>query len=206
MRQSFPARWALILLTCCSGCGSVPIRYYTLTPPAVPGTIVASTPALPAGAVAVHLPAQDNRLEMIVRDGTDELVPLDNEHWASPLADQIRDAVRMELRRALSESPAPASGQGAGAIRVRIDVQRMDAELERYTVLEATWTVAFTGSTVSGRTGPCFFRAYDPIGAGYGGVVQGYQQEVKELTDDIGADVIALRATGHGQCGDRTIS
>ena len=206
MRQSFPARWALLLLTCCSGCASVPIRYYTLTAPAVPGTNIASTPALPAEAVGVHLPVQDNRLEMTVRVGTDELVPLDNEHWASPLADQIRDAVRIELRRELSESPASASGQGAGAIRLRIDVQRMDAELERYTVLEATWTVGFTGSTVSGRTGPCFFRSYDPISAGYGGVVQGYRQEVKELSDDIAADVIALLTTGHGQCGYKTIT
>jgi uncharacterized protein len=149
---------------------------------------------------------QDDRLEMIVRDGTDKLVLLDNEHWASPLADQIRDAVRLELRRELSEYPAAASGQGPGTILVRIDVQRMDAELERYTVIEATWTVGLTGSSVSGRTGPqtCFFSSYEPIGAGYGGVVQGYQQEVKALSDDIGAEVIALLTTGHGQCDHRT--
>jgi uncharacterized protein len=207
VRQFSCARWAL-LLACCSGCTSVPVRYYTLTPPAAPGTHVTTGPAVTADAVRVHLPMQDDRLEMIVRDGTDELVPLDNEHWASPLADQVRNAVRTELQRKLSESSALASGQGPGAIRVRIDVERMDAELERYTVLEATWTVGFTGSTVSGRAGPrtCFFRSYQPISAGYGGVVRGYQREVKALSDDIGAEVIALLTTGHGQCGVRTIA
>jgi uncharacterized protein len=151
---------------------------------------------------------QDNRVEMLVRDGTDELVPLDNEHWASPLADQIRDAVRVELQRKLSESLASASGQVPGAIRVRIDVQRMDAALERYTVLEATWTVDFTGSTLLDRTGPhmCFFRSYAPIGPGYDGVAQGYQRQVKGLSDDIGAEVIALLTTGHSQCAARTIA
>ena len=208
MRQFFPALWALLFLTCCSGCTSVPIRYYTLTPPAVPGTNVTISPALPADAVGVRLPMQDNRLEMIVRDGTDELVPLDDEHWASPLADQIRDAVRMELQRELSESVASASGQGRGAIRVRIDVQRMDAELERYTVLEATWTVGIADSTVRDRTGleTCFFRSYAPISSGYDGIVQGYQRQVKALADDIGTEVIALLTTAHGQCGEKTVA
>lgn len=208
MRQFVPASWALLLLTFCSGCTSVPIRYYTLTPPAVPGTNVAISPALPADAVSVDLPAQDNRLEMIVRDGTDELVPLDNEQWASPLADQIRDAVRMELQRELSESPPFASGRDAAAIRVRIDVQRMDAELERYTVLEAIWMVSLTGSTLSGRIGAqtCFFRSYDPISGGYADVVQSYQQEVKTLSEDIGAEVSAFLTTGHGQCADKSIA
>ncbi len=202
MRQSFPARWALILLTSCSGCTSAPVRYYTLAPPAVPGTNVTTSPALPADAVDVHLPVQDNRLEMLVRDGTDELVPLDNEHWASPLADQIRDAVRVELQRELTESLASAAGQGPGAIRVLIDVQRMDAALERYTVLEATWTVRFTGSNPLDRAGPqmCFFRSYAPISTGYDGVAQGYQRQVKALSDDIGAAVIALLTTGHSRC------
>jgi uncharacterized protein len=203
-----PARWTLLLLTFCSACTSVPIRYYTLTPPAVPGANVTISPALPADAVGVSLPVQDNRVEMIVRDGTDELVPLDNEHWASPLADQIRDAVRVELQRELSDSLASASGQVRGAIRVRIDVQRMDAALDRYTVLEATWTVDFTGSTLLDRAGQhmCFFRSYAPISPGYDGVAQGYQRQVKGLSDDIGAEVIALLTTGHSRCAANTIA
>jgi uncharacterized protein len=205
VKRFLPMCRVLLLLGCCSGCTSVPIRYYTLTPPAVPGTNVITAPVSSAEAVSVHLPAQDNRLEMIVREGTDQLVPLDNEHWASPLADQIRDTVRMELQRRLRESPASASARSPGAIRVRIDVQRMDAQLQSYTVLEATWTVGLTGPTMPVRTGPqtCFFRSYDPIDAGYGSVVQSYQQEVKALSDDIGADVLALLATGHGQCSDK---
>jgi len=208
VRRFFPELWALLLLTSGGGCTSVPIRYYTLTPPAVPGKNVTVSPALPADAVVVHLPVQDNRLEMIVRDGTDELVPLDNEHWASPLGDQIRDAVRMELQRKLSESLASASGQGRGAIRVRIEVQRMDAALERYTVLEATWTVGFTGSTVLDRSGlnRCFFRSYAPISSGYDAVVQSYQRQVKALADNIGAEVIALLTTAHGQCSAKTVA
>jgi uncharacterized protein len=204
VKRFLPMCRTLLLLGCCGGCTSVPIRYYTLTPPAEPGTNVATIAAISAEAVSVHLPAQDNGLEMIVRDGIGELVPLENEHWASPLAEQIRDTVRMELQRQLRESPASASAQDPGAIHVRIDVQRMDAELKRYTVLEATWTVRFAGPTVPVRTGPqtCFFRSYDPINAGYGAVVQSYQQEVKALSDDIGADVLALLTTGQGQCSD----
>jgi len=205
MMPLYGMRWTLLLLTSCGGCASVSVRYYTLTPIAVPAAAISLRASVPADAVSVRLPTQDSRSEMIVRHGNGELVLLDNERWASPLADQIRDAVRIELQREFNGSPAFGSEQGP--IRVLIDVQRMDAELDRYTVLEATWTGELASSS-PGKAGSqtCTFRSYEPIGPGYDGIVQGYQRQVQALAAAIGAEIISSLATGHGGCGAKTLA
>jgi uncharacterized protein len=154
--------------------------------------------------VSVQMPTQDSRSEMILRRGGGELMLLDNERWASPLSDQIRDAVRTELQREISEFSAVGSRQDP--IRIQINVQRMDAAFERYTVLEATWTEESTNSNPDRRDAQtCSFRSYDPIGSGYSGVVQGYQREVQALAEAIGADISSLRTDKPG-CGANTFA
>lgn len=185
----FAVAWLLIIGAACSS--SAPIRYYTLTPPSDPS--LRTTPATPPIDVrVVHIPSQLNRSELMVRTGPAESAVLENERWASPLKDEIKDAVRLELHRRLG------GVSGLSSVALDIDVQRFEAQLGRYVLLEASWTANLSAADQplgAGRVKTCGFRADEEIHSGYAGMVEGYQREIAALADAIAA-VLASSATG----------
>jgi hypothetical protein len=136
----------------------------------------------------VHIPPQLNRSELMVRTGPTETTLLENERWASPMKDEIKDAVRLELQRRLGGmSGLPPSFT---KLALDIDVQRLEAELGRYALLEASWSArsSDTGPPSSGtRVTTCAFRVDEEIHGGYVGMVEGYQREVAALADAVAA-------------------
>jgi uncharacterized lipoprotein YmbA len=177
------------------GCTSAPVRYYTLTPPP-DKTLPASEATLAIDVRVVHTPPQLSRSELMVRTGPTEVTLLDNERWASPVNDEIKDAVRLELQRSLSRMTGfhPTFTK----LTLDIDVQQLEAELGRYALLEASWsaTLSSTGQRSAGaRAITCAFQANEKIHTGYTGIVEGYQQEIAALADAIVA-VLASPASG----------
>jgi uncharacterized protein len=180
--NAYYTRFALAwLLSIGAACTSAPIRYYTLTPPPdEPLRAARATP--PIDVRVVHIPPQLNRIELMVRTGTTETALLENERWASPMKDEIRDAVRLELQHRLGAMT------GSASFMVDIDVQRLEAELGRYAVVEASWSAILSaaGQPLGGaRVTACAFRAEEEIHSGYTGVVEGYQREIAALADAI---------------------
>jgi uncharacterized lipoprotein YmbA len=177
------------------GCTSAPVRYYTLTPP--PAKALPASETTPAIEVrVVHVPPQLNRSELMVRTGTTELTLLENERWASPVNDEIKNAVRLELQRRLSRMTGlrPAFTK----LKLDIDVQHLEAELGRHALLEATWsaTISATDQQSNGaRVTTCSFQADEKIRTGYAGIVEGYQREIAALADAIVA-VLSSPASG----------
>ena len=182
------------------GCTSAPVRYYTLTPPP-DRTLPASEIARAIDVRVVHTPPQLNRSELMVRTGATEVTLLENERWASPVNDEIKDAVRLELQRRLGRMTGlhPAFAK----LTLDIDVQHLEAELGRYALLEASWsaTLSATGQRSDGaRATTCTFQADEKIHTGYAGIVEGYQREIAALADAIAA-VLTTPASGiDAQC------
>ena len=188
MNGCFP-RFALAWLVSVSvvgvGCTSAPVRYYTLTPP--PATIgsVSDTP-LEIDVRVVHVPQQLNRSELMVRTGPTEVMLLENERWASPVNDEIRDALRLELRHGLGRMTGSRSN--FARVTLDIEVQRLDAEFGRHAVLEASWSATWSANGsrfTSTRATNCVFRADKTINSGYAEIVEAYQREVAALADTI---------------------
>jgi uncharacterized lipoprotein YmbA len=181
------------------GCTSAPIRYYTLTP--TPDKTSLASETTPAVEVRVlHIPPQLNRAELTVRTGPTEVTLLDNERWASPVKDELKDAVRLELQRRLSRTTALRAG--FAKLTLDIDIQRLEAELGQYALLEASWgaTLFAAGPPSTGaRMTTCTFRAAETIHAGYTGMVEGYQREIAALADAIVA-VLTSPASGIDAC------
>jgi uncharacterized protein len=181
MSGCFP-RFALVgIMTVSVGCTSAPVRYYTLTPP-FDKTLPASNMALAIDVRVVHMPPQLNRSELMVRTGPTEVTLLENERWASPVNDEFKDALRLELQRRLSRTTElrPAST----SLTLDIDVQHLEAELGRYALLESSWsaTLSATGQRSNGAGAiSCTFRADEKIPTGYAGMVEGYQREIAAL-------------------------
>ena len=180
----FALAWFMSLVV---GCTSVPVHYYTLAP--IPDKNLPAVQTTPAIDVRiVHIPAQLNRSELMVRTGPTEVTLLENERWVSPVNDEIKDALRLELQRSLSRMTGLRPD--LTKLTLDIDVQRLEAELGRYAVLEASWSA---NSSAAGqpagvaRVTTCAFRAGQEIHSGYAGMVEGYQREIAALADAIAA-------------------
>jgi uncharacterized lipoprotein YmbA len=194
--NGFYLRFALACLFSIGvGCTSAPVRYYTLTPP-LDKTLPVSETTLAIDVRVLHTPPQLKRSELMVRTGPTEMTFLENERWASPVNDEIKDALRLELQRRLDRM----SGLGPASTKLTldIDVQHLEAELGRYALLEASWsaTLSATGQRSNGaRATTCTFQADEKIRAGYAGIVEGYQREVAALAEAIVA-VLASPSSG----------
>ena len=182
------------------GCTSAPVRYYTLTPPP-DKALTASQKTLAIDVRVVHTPTQLNRVELMVRTGPTEVTLLENERWASPVNDEIKDALRLELQHRLGGMTGlrPAFAK----LTLDVDVQHLEAQLGRYALIEASWsaTLSAEGERSRGtRVTNCTFKAEETIPTGYAGIVEGYQREIAALADAI-AVVLTSSANGiDAQC------
>ena len=189
-------RFALVwLVSLAVGCTSAQVRYYTLTPPPA-RTLPPSETAFPIDVRVLHTPPQLHRTELMVRTGPTEVTLLENERWASPVNDEIKDAVRVELQRRLSRMTGlhPAFTK----LTLDIDVQHLEAELGRYALLEASWSATLSAAgqrSEEARATTCTFQADEKIHTGYAGMVEGYQREIAALADAIVA-VLISRTSG----------
>jgi len=194
--NGFYLRFALAWLVSVGvGCTSAPVRYYTLTPPP-DKALSASETTLAIDVRVVHTPPQLNRLELMVRTAPTQVTLLENERWASPVNDEIKDALRLELQRRSSRISElrPAFTK----LTFDIDVQHLEAELGRHALLEVSWsaTSSPTGQQSRGaRVTTCSFQSDEKIPAGYAGMVEGYQREIAALADAIVA-VLSSPASG----------
>jgi uncharacterized protein len=121
-----------------------------------------------------------------VRTGPAEVTLLENERWASPVNEEIRSALRLELQHRL----APMSGLPPALTKLTldVDVRHLEAELGRYALIEASWsaTLSATDQRSDGvRATTCTFHADEKIRTGYAGIVEGYQRDVAALADAI---------------------
>ncbi len=182
------------------GCTSAPVRYYTLTPPP-DKTLPASETTLAIDVRVVHTPPQLNRSELMVRTGPTEVTLLENERWASPVNDEIKDAVRLELQRRLGRMTGLRPD--FAKLTLDIDVQHFEAELGQYALLEASWSaiLSTTGQRSNGARGTtCTFHADEKIHTGYAGMVEGYQREIAALADAIVAVLTSLSSGIDAPC------
>jgi uncharacterized lipoprotein YmbA len=183
------------LVSAGAACSSAPIRYHTLIPPP-DKPLRASEPALAIDVRVAHIPPPLNRSELVIRTGPTETSLLENERWASSMKDEIKEAVRLELRRRLGAMAALPSS--LTKLAIDIDVQRLEAELGRYARLEASWSASSSGADQrSGdtRVAACTFQADEAIQSGYAGMVEGYQREIAAFADAIAA-VLTSSASG----------
>ena len=188
----FAVAW---LVSVCAGCTSAPVRYYTLTP-RPDRTWQASETTLPIDVRVVHTPPSLNRAELMVRTGPTEVTLLENERWASPVKDEIKDALRLELQRRLVRMTG--LGHASTKLTLDIDVQHLEAEFGRYALIEASWSATSSGMdqrSNGARATTCTFQADEKIHTGYAGMVEGYHREIAALADAIVA-VLTSPASG----------
>ena len=195
----FALAW-LVYVSVGAGCTSAPVRYYTLTPPP-DEALPASETTLSIDVRFVQIPPQLNRSELMVRTGPTQVTLLENERWASPMNDEIREALRFELQLRLARLTGlrPAFAK----LTLDIDVQHLEAELGQYALLEASWSASLSAAdqrSSGARTTTCRFQDRQKIHTGYTGIVEGYQREIAALAEAIVAVVTSPESGIEASC------
>ena len=181
------------------GCRSATSHYYTL---------VAATDAAPAVAtnelqldvLAVDVPPDVDRAEMVVRQGPGELTPVETRSWIAPLSRELRRAFSDELSRDLGarDISGVTPADGVPTYRIKLVVQRFESVLGKRAVIDAISTVR----DASGKSPAlvCSHHASEPARAGYDGIAEAHQRALASIAKQIAASVRSFRE-GPASCG-----
>lgn len=198
---------ALMVLGGLVACGSTPeVRFHSLLGadrPAAPAPVPASGPRLVVAPVVV--PASLDQPQWLVRRADDSLQRLEQDRWASPLADELRAAVREGLVARWGVNDAyttalPVAPAGVpSAWRVQLELLRFDARPGRETLLEARWTLLPPARDAAAAS--CRSASREPVaGDGILPLVAAHRAAVARLTDDIGRQLKAMAAGAGPAC------
>ena len=182
----------VVLGGCVSGGSKAPERFHTLLAVESPASAASAAKAVYVDVLPVHVPAQVDHAQWVVRQGDDSLLVLEQDRWAAPLPDEVRGAVVERLAARWGAVDVRAVGLPPAAVwRVRIDVQRFDSTPGREARLEAAWSVSLTPSAVV-----CRSVLTEAVGeASVAALAAGHRRNVAKL-----ADLIGSRLQGAGGC------
>jgi uncharacterized lipoprotein YmbA len=188
---------ATLLLSACVS--TAPTRYHSLL-----GTPPAATTAAPQARFLIDLqpvgiPAQVDRPQLVVRDGGGVL-PLEQERWIAPLADEARAALSADLSRELATTdvagqPRPA---GANVLNVKIDLRRFDSAPNDYAAIDAVWSLRMDDGKSSALV--CASTARETAGQGYAELVQAHRRALATIASRIASAAREYAASGKNAC------
>jgi uncharacterized protein len=183
---------AALVLLCAAGCASPPaIHYYTLVAPSGKPAASAGSAPLPFELLPVGVPAQVDQEPLVVRPaGGDAMLPLGNERWIAPLADELRSAVSAHIAEAIgavdvTDLPRPP---GTTVLRIKIDVRRFDAVMASHTDLEASWSLRPLTTRDEPVVALCASRIREPVAAAESSaaaLVRAHQRAVARMAGQI---------------------
>ncbi|MEO8523928.1 MAG: PqiC family protein [Caldimonas sp.] len=189
---------ALLALAACSA-SAPPVRLHTLMPVEVtPRDPAASRSPIDIALEPIRVPAQVDQPQWLVRLPDDSLAVLEQERWASPLADELRQALLEELgaRYGAIEGRVAATGNPP-VLRIAVELRRFDSIPSREARIEAVWTVA------SGNASPalrCQGLLSEPTAAGMPALAAAHRRVVVRLADAIGESLVAVRRSASATC------
>lgn len=135
----------LVAALALAGCAaSPPTRYHALTQPLQPaagGDVRMLVELLP-----IAVPERLNRDEMVLTDADGGISVRDQDHWAAPLSDEIRQIVADALWRKAGaadeyRAPLPSESSRLPQYRMAVRVERFAAGPGHGALVEASWSV-----------------------------------------------------------------
>ena len=169
-----------------------PTRLHTLMP-AQPTMRGAGTPTTPVAIVLepIRIPAQVDQPQWLVRLPDDSLALLEQERWASPLQDELRQALLEALgaRHAILEALPGASSPW----RVRLELSRFDSAPGHGARIEGSWLLSGDLRRPAQR---CEWRFAEAASGGVPALAQAHRRAVMRLADALGE---SLQKLGRGE-------
>jgi uncharacterized lipoprotein YmbA len=184
-------RWSCIVMASLLGsCASTSPRFYTLVPESGRHPSAALVAGYRLEVDPVKIPAQVDRLELVTRLPDGGIAIADGDRWIAPVADELQNALSVELRHRLAGADAAT---GSDSVSVRLNVERFESSPNRYALIEASWHLALQQGGKDVRV-VCRTRAYEQVRGGYPEMVRGYQRAVALIADQIAT--VAQKSVG----------
>ena len=187
---------ALFALGACST-SAPPTRLHTLMPaeptprePAIVGRALVFVSLEP-----IRLPAQVDQPQWLVRLPDESLASLEQERWASPLADELRQALLEQLaaRFGIVEGRS-AAPQAAAPLRVALELRRFDSVPGREARIEGGWSVAGPAAL------RCSFFIREPATGGMAELAAAHRRAVARLAGAIGTSLVGMPPASAPAC------
>src|SRR4029077_10343411 len=173
----------IVMAPLLGSCASTSPHFYTLVPESghYPSTALVAGYRLEVD--PVRIPAQVDRLELVTRLPDGGIAIADGDRWIAPVADELQNALSVELLRRLG-GVDPAAETGFDSVSVRLNVERFESSPNRYALIEASWRLELKEAGKQVRV-VCRTRAYEQVSGGYPEMVRGYQRAVALIADQI---------------------
>ena len=187
-----------------AACAATPtVHLHTLMPPETlsRAALASSAPGdAPLVSVeTVRVPAQADQLQWLVRTADGSLVLLEQERWAGPLPDELREALREILaRRYGALEPTPTTPTDARRWSLRVDVSRFESAPDRVR-LEATWSLTRTLPSPASAL-RCIALLEEAGDGSMNGIAAAHRRAVLRLADAIGTQLLVLNRGGAAAC------
>jgi uncharacterized lipoprotein YmbA len=182
-----------------AACASAPLHYYTLLPGSA-APVAESATAIAFEVLTVNVPAQVDRPQLVVRQGGQSVALLEGERWIAPLADEVRGALAADLTRALpGRDVGGMAPSGKPLLQVSLDVRRFDSQPGDHALIEAAWQLRWRHDGKL-ATQACSSRIREAVGPGYDALVQGHQQALDQLAEQMAGVARALASGQPAAC------
>nr|WP_301273506.1 PqiC family protein [Burkholderia multivorans] len=151
----------------------------------------------------VAAPADGNRL--VVQRGPGLADILEQERWAAPLGDEMRDGLSTRIASGLGaiDVHRVAYPDGTPVYRVAVDVQRIESWPASHVLLDATWSVsAAAAAPPAQRALTCRSIVRVDASAGYDALVDAHRRALDALAHAIAAGIraVATHAAAPADC------
>ena len=179
---------ALIALGACSTTAP-PTRLHSLMPAEpTPREAAPGRGPLYIALEPIRIPTQVDQPQWLVRLPDDSLASLEQERWASPLRDELRQALLEQLgaRFGVVEGRS-AVPQAAAPVRVALELRRFDSVPGREARIEAGWTVSGTAASLR-----CSMLVRETAPGAMSELAPAHRRAVARLAGAIGASLVAV--------------
>jgi uncharacterized protein len=146
--------WLLGMALLLQGCASPPTRYHTLTP-MPPATGSAADGATPCSSILLEhamVPAEVDRMQLVVHETTTRLTIRETDRWAAPLRDQIPAVLIADLRHLLPAAGISSDPRVVGSampVRLNVDIEEFSALAGQEATVRARWKVVSAAQATS---------------------------------------------------------
>ena len=187
-----------ILILMLAACASAPVHYYTLLAPAYMHHTHAASPAFNFALLPVEIPAQVDQPRLVVRDGAQGVVVMPGQRWIAPLADEVRNALSVNLSRDLNAQDVHGLVPLAlSTLRIQVHFRRFDSVPGQYVLIAANWVVHAPQHKI---VLSCTSSVREQVGAGFDALVGGHQRALAVLATRIASVARALTADRVPDC------
>lgn len=184
-----------ISLVILAACASPPSRFYTLDSDG--GSIATdstSGPAILIDMQPVKVPAALARSQLVVQVSAIQVNVLEDDRWASPLADEIRNAMLAAVsgQSGAIDVHGMARADNVAVYDISVDVRRFEAWSGSHVLIDVVWTVRPSNGQ---ETMTCHSVVSRSVPVGYDAVVDGHRQALQRIATQIAQGIREVAKT-----------